>query len=1785
MMQNHQSLTLGAEIGKTVQYGEAGTNIALEAWQGAWRLGGGGGELVVNYKLSGENNLILGASGHSSGVVTLTNTQNDFSGEITFTGKGIVLNAVEGALGNAALHLTYGNGFRLPSADSITKNVGETSDGMVTVDAVSNQQLNMSTHLSLAIAAEKEVAFSGGITLSAGQGYLFSSASGGKLTLLSELDSSRSLVVDAQGLTGGTVVLAGNDSWSGDITVRGHRDNNGEGEISLQLGQDVAAGGKLTLAQGGILDLAGHNLSVSGTIVTDGGQLTNSGSTGALIFDCSAQGLTSTADLSVGTIRKTGSNMLSLGGNNAPCQFYVEEGTLRLVSDGAFTSGSTVHLGDGSILDNRTHALLAGVSLENGKATLTSSNHSHIVVRGSVSIGDKSHLTIGKDGLASISIDGDLYVGSGSSLAILSNSKASFTIGGNINLTEGTNLNFGNFANISLSGENIGTGSSSIVLNGGQLNLNKGGNISINSDLTINGNTTIYSRGSADAMGRNFERVIVNGCNLTLREESWSTVWNINSLKGSGELCWESTTTHSTSSRLILNGDGDFYGRISMNRTYQNKDRTHGAYLELASDFVAANADISLTGAASNAVASLAVNTDNAHIKGLSGNGHSFVYAGASRVDTALSGSDRPETTRAATLTIDTAADSNYTFSGSIGNTTDTSENGITLVKTGSGTQTLDGASVVLSNVSALAGTLNITSSSLTVSGNVSLARGAELKLGDSYSLNEGQKLYLMAGAENSGAAVFNSALVFNGGSISIDARGLSVDSPLLALGGAVTVGSSFGASCQLSFSNTSGISMGTDYLLATGDWSLLNNRISMVNSDITNATFTASSTGLSVMFTLKDGYLLWEGEERILQSGNKVVFNGSNGYNTFNLSQDAALGTGYFNNAETVSISGAALSIGTLHKKDTGALQIDADVSVDNMVVKDATTIGGEGSLRVGSLTLESDLTTRMAVQVVGDIQAQGAKWTVDGSNNAFTQCLSLDQVNATGGVNVEGAATLEVRVEGGNQTISGVVSGSGQIALVGGGSLEKNQQEHINLSRVVLSNLVLKNGSTDITGGVNLTGRLSIGHEDVRLTEGAQVTAAHFRMGDTENYQPSTVTIEEGASLEITGNADADNTSASFMLSHWKNSFSTLVLNGGTITSENASMHMGWDSGARFEALAGKATLKGICFSTARGNADTLVLGEAILNIGSGGITGIGSNDTVQFGNGTIAATANFTISGNNAINLVGTTNGTVFDTAGHTITVNTALVGNGNLNKAGDGTLNLNGSTAQYTGNVNINGGTLMLGSNALEVLTSGSELVVNKGGKLDLSAAGRSANLSSVSGDGTVVLKYVVGDPDNGAAFDFSGLTGEVQVDSGRVLLSSSEFGSECPDFRLTSENSQLVFDGNGTVVNSNVYLDVSSTVHVNNTKSGTIGGDITGNSLVKRGAGSLTVGGNMKLDSMLKTAAGQVILTGTQNSVANVDCSMGCTAKGTLRLAQNSHTTVTGDIWARANNTSILLENGASLTNEYDSVTFTNKGAVEEATLRYIGTTNEDEYSIADAWEFTGGYLTYTGGDATINNKFVSSSVENAGGGLLTVNNSQNSLVGLNATSGCILVQNLAELDLKNLEIANSLSVSAYADESQSAAAEARISVSEIASFGTGVTLNADLVMKSGSSLSMAGAVQMGSDVRLETGLTLTGTLYNDVKSMKAGERVTLFTGVDALYLGSSQESITSITLSNGMQANDYFTNLSDSYFLIYDASLGDGQGELSIGMVVPEPTTATLSLVALAALAMRRRRK
>lgn len=128
--------------------------------------------------------------------------------------------------------------------------------------------------------------------------------------------------------------------------------------------------------------------------------------------------------------------------------------------------------------------------------------------------------------------------------------------------------------------------------------------------------------------------------------------------------------------------------------------------------------------------------------------------------------------------------------------------------------------------------------------------------------------------------------------------------------------------------------------------------------------------------------------------------------------------------------------------------------------------------------------------------------------------------------------------------------------------------------------------------------------------------------------------------------------------------------------------------------------------------------------------------------------------------------------------------------------------------------------------------------------------------------------------------------------------------------------------------------------------------------------------------------------------------------------------------------------------------------------------------------------------------------------------------------------------------------------------------------GTGAALNASIAFTAGASLILDGALTMGSDVALVSGmsLTLSESMLADLYGHKA---VTLFTGVDKLTLDNAD-------LADGttLSINGVFSDLDSGadYTLTYI----DGMVRLA---VIPEPATATLNLLALAALATRRRRK
>ena len=381
-------------------------------------------------------------------------------------------------------------------------------------------------------------------------------------------------------------------------------------------------------------------------------------------------------------------------------------------------------------------------------------------------------------------------------------------------------------------------------------------------------------------------------------------------------------------------------------------------------------------------------------------------------------------------------------------------------------------------------------------------------------------------------------------------------------------------------------------------------------------------------------------------------------------------------------------------------------------------------------------------------------------------------------------------------------------------------------------------------------------------------------------------------------------------------------------------------------------------------------------------------------------------------------------------------------------------------------------------------------------------------------------------------------------------------------------------------------DISKDATLNVTGKVFAQGSDTAN-IIKTGEGNMTISQQKGL-SNLSVFAGELAIayTGTDgNTLYLLDGSMGGKAGGTLRLAQDVKLTVANQIWGRKAS-SIVLEAGSELTSTQDNVVISNRRAGAEATLRTNTQTNDSEYAVDhEAWELTNAHIIAKSASASgLLNKLVNTSVENAGSGKLTVSNAANSITDVYASAGDMaIMQQAAGLNLEELVVAADKTVSAYTGANAIAAEEADVTVRGHAEFGKGAVLNANLTLASGSSLSVAeGGLAMGSTLSLSTGITLDDTTLNRVYSLNTGESLALFTGVDGLKLGET--SYASISADDGILASPYFTNInSDQYRLTYT---GTDNGTLAIlSAAVPEPATATLSLLALAALAARRRRK
>ncbi|MBR5888265.1 MAG: autotransporter-associated beta strand repeat-containing protein [Akkermansia sp.] len=1460
-LNNHTDLYIGAESGKLVEYGVAGTTEALTAVNGAWRLGGGGGDLVVNYLLTGANNLLLGAGEHSSGSVHLTNTGNNFTGSIIFNSSGIRFSYDEGALGGAIVGLTYGNGILLSSGASLG-NITTDSTGMALLDNQSTGAIDMSSHKELALGASKDTEFSGNIIVDSNQAYRFTAMNGATLTLNSTLSAGHDVIVDGQGLSGNKVVLNGAAAVDGTVTVMGHKDGR-QGDITLGFAADNALSGAaaVRVEKGGIVDVGNTTQTLNNLQLATGGLLTGDNN-GKLVLNATSTS-TLNGSIQLDKMEKIGAADVVLNSTDSSWnQFTVKEGTVRLGVDNALSEQGITRVESGATL--------------NLGAKDNTSNAGSVVRRtgGNIVLADGATLLTGSEATDNLTaLTGSLSVDAG----------ARATVSGH---------------HLELVGKEHNTNGGTIDFAAGTLYLNQKTEQHVGGTVNIAQNTTFSSGGSAQDMVKHFDHVNVgSGKSLAIEDLTWNTIWQLDKLTGEGTVTWNSDTNHSTTARTIIGGDGAFSGTINFNRSYDNGSRRYQAYLEVNGENAISGTTLNLNGGRSmqkpeNAMATFAVNASNVNIGGLNGNAYSHVMAGAAVADSAQNSA--PTSTRNATLTF--TGSGNYTYSGTVGTAADTSANSLSVVMNGSGSQKLNGSTVVVDNATALKGSLSIESANVQVLSGVGVAQGANLKINDSFSLDSGKTFSVLRSEGSSSPATFNSTLVLNGGAISFDSRALG-STPMLNLAGGLATGSGLDTQ-EIKFEHSYALATGTTYTLANGDWSALAGKTVATGAEYLTATFANNSNSLQVSFSAKEGYIVWNGETyygtNMWQAGKFGTQNASAGWDyrvavfddtaagkTVYVWDNVSVDKAIFNATQNYNVSnwGGLATVGSLVHDGTGTTTIDSSMKVT-----------GSTAINNGTLVVTSNGT------LGGSVSGDGTLVIDWGNGNSATPTISgLNTLHIKSGTwgneGAQAAGAANIIVESAGCYSQGAVDYNGNIVVRGGsinvcgstlnGTLSLEADSKLTAfagSTSTLNSAVEQNGHTLTQVG---TGTVVVGADSAAEIKKYVVSAGTLAFSGT--HSAGELTVNSGATLRTNYGtnltAERINLSGTLEMNNGGNNGATVMAN---IRTTDGAIIKGGDNGDG-------AVLQGT------------ISGSGTLNLNQvDNIYTIKSN--ISDGDSALSLNINTT----NGVNLAG--NNTF--TGGITLT---------------QGLLRVSSETGLSTGAVQIGArgamdfATLQLRTYGLEALTQISSLTLANNGVLDLSYAdfatqggvnlGCELTLSSYSqiqlGDIAQTGKYRIFNLVNGATLNWTDMAENIYIGTNQVSwLDNAKLS-------IADGSAWLSFIVNGRTVWNGGEFGVWDTTSTNwNDTEDCLGDNITfnnGDSVAFAADASLTVAEGIRVGTL--TVDGGVTLTTAGGlSVGTLELGQGASwhlAGGTQSLTEAQLKSITQG--------SLVVEDGATLT--------------------------------------------------------------------------------------------------------------------------------------------------------------------------------------------------------------------------------------------------------------------------------
>ena len=1701
----HKNLIIGALAGQTIQYGAQGTTEQLAAVDNVWRLGGGGGELVVNYHLTGNNTLILG-NNYAKGTVILTNTLNDFTGGVDFAGGGVTLEYTsEDAIRNVTLNLSYGN--RMTMANLLS-NVKTESEGIL-LQNQATQDTDLSNHHHLALGAKSNLSYSGNITVSDNQAYRLSAADG-TFTVNSEIGGNHDLIVDAQGYTGGTVHLSNLNELSGNITVMG---NDGEynlisgGAISLKVTQDNALDSVscITLKDGGTLNIDSTTQKLNKLVLEEGSALignyreNNSDPIASEIHMTIDSMADLKGQLKVEVIHKYGNNVLELNNGTTHTSnlqyrnLYVEEGDVKLTQQ--YSNVGNLHIRGNKLDMNGKNLTLGTVFAEDGAYIDASVSGSGFA--GNSALRATSGTVTLDNGGNDVTLGGNAGAINGATLKLIGSGKWNLTAA-SYNSSDGT-LRFENATQLDFTYGYKGTYTYYDALDIMR------GILDLDTDIQ-----TLQAASDKVSQHMTFESIKLNGQNLTLKEKSKSATWiisNLDSGTASGStLTWEASQSNqaqyadressditqyptvTNASRLILNGDNQFNGSVVAKRTANGSG--FSTFVELAHDNALKNATLDMQSISGSTMA-LAINTSNAKIKGLTGDENAYAYSGASsdiKLDSAREGDGKN------TLTI--IGSERYDYKGAV--------NGLNIAMDGTGTQIFSGNNIKAQNITALQGNLEFTNAP-TVADTISIAQGATLKLGESYSLNEGVTLALIAG--NGTQGTLTGTLVLNGGTLEFDSTVLNANTPLL--NATTQYGANF-TSQAISFSNHQSLEHGVTYTLLSGDWSTHSASLADNMPDyLSGSIFDGDSTGLKVTIRLAGGFAEWQDDYAVFSAGETVLFRDHEPAQNLQFASATTAEGLRFTNTETYTFSGSDVALSGKLNVESGKLVLN-----NKLTAADISTEGGEIVVAAdGELELSGNRSGNVAVNGVSGTGTLSLSLTqsydndlavnadFDGTTHVKSGYFTLNQNSTYGkklrmgdGVNFRllSSTTIDADIEldgssrffpedNNKLTVNGEVTGTsgtwirrgkGDVVFNGKVNLsafdfeETGTTTHFN-GTATIGNLILDTDTATLGG----TGNLSV--RNFNLTGGKSVTIDGLSITEssaqTRSWNNNTINLKNGASLDT-------------RQSYYNHSSGTLTIGG---SDANGTMYV-----------------KGLCLMP-----NDVAYTKSELNVSAGAHLIIAGETSGTTGSDFVLAVGgeqSQSSAGANKINIYGT------------LTSNAAMT---LYRKAADVTI-------QNGGRMNLLEGLVLKGTAYNDWLGAmNANLQVQEGGQLYAAGGTQRSELVVSLASGTTL--GAIGSADSTVTFKNDMTVGTAGKDG------------------------TFTVDTAATTADDNLLLTRSETKGVTVDMTGSL--NLQGNTAVEIiGSGALRHKDAFNTATAIRVREGATLA---------VDSGAKLTAATELRKSSISLDS------AEINGSGITVTDAATIRATGGNSTITASTTLtNESTLTY---------------DVAGGATLQSTGEITSETR---SDLVKMGTGSLQLNNAANRFDNIRVDAGELIVHGAEAYDLDNLQAATSAPLSFYAGAVGNKDTEATVRVSGTADFGSGAQLNANLTLATGAVLNVAdGGLAMGSTLTLQEGVLLGDSTLARVQSLRVGEFTTLFSGVDGLTLGNTE--YTTISTEDSILASPYFSNLSNNYVLSYTET--DNGSSLNITMMsaaVPEPTTTTLSLLALSALAMRRRR-